>query len=139
MLSIERQKIIMQLIGANGQVSVKDLSERLKVSPATVRNDLTKLERDCKILKTHGGATVLETEPDRLVYRQSPSFYRFETRRTQNNEEKKRIVNTAVNYIKEGQCILLDASSTALELAQLLGRFSRLTVVTNGINSMRCV
>ncbi len=137
MLAIERQKIIMHLISEYGQVTVRDLSTQLDVSAATVRNDLTKLEQEKKIQKTHGGATIPVEEPFSILYTApSPSYYRFETRQARNIEEKQRIVNAAVDSIQDGQCILLDASSTALELAKLLGQFSRLTVVTNGIDTM---
>ena len=57
-------------------------------------------------------------------------------REMQHAEEKGAIAEAALEYIKDNQCILLDASSTALTLAKKLTRFSKLLVVTNGVYTM---
>lgn len=135
MLAVERRKIIMDLLAQKGQASTLEMCEKLGVSPATVRSDLSRLEQENLIYKTHGGATLpnfgIHTTP-------SPEngLSRFEIRQSRNSAEKSAISKIALNHILPGQCILLDASSTALFLANRLGGFSRLTVVTSGIRTM---
>lgn len=132
MLAIERHNRILKLLADNVHVTTNELSELLEVSAATIRNDLNKLEKDKLIHKTHGGATLLSS----AVQRPQNSSYPFNERKEKNSREKEAISNTALKHIEEGQCILLDASSTALAVARKLDRFSRLTVVTNGVYTM---
>ncbi|MDF2511375.1 MAG: transcriptional regulator of sugar metabolism [Herbinix sp.] len=131
MLAIERHNRILKHIATNGHVTTNELCELLGVSSATIRNDLNKLEKDKLIQKTHGGATLL---PSNLQKPQDT--YPFSEREVKNRKEKEAISNMALSHIKEGQCIILDASSTALFVARKLDCFSRLTVVTNGIYTM---
>ena len=56
MIPDERRKEILELLDEKGYVSVKDLSQRLYVSLPTIRRDLTLLEREGYVLRTHGGA-----------------------------------------------------------------------------------
>lgn len=131
MLAIERHNYILKLLADNGLVTTNELCELLDVSPATVRNDLNKLEKDRLIHKTHGGATLLSS-----TIQKSQNNYPFSERENKNKREKEAISNAALKHIEENQCIILDASSTALAVARKLDRFSRLTVVTNGIYTM---
>lgn len=137
MLAIERHKYILNLLSKNGQVTTTELCKNLGVSPATIRNDLNKLEKDNLIYKTHGGATLIDSNPSLNISNSLISnTFSFETRESNNSTEKHAISEKALQYIKDDQCILLDASSTALTLAKKLDGFKRLTVVTNGIYSM---
>ncbi|MDF2613337.1 MAG: transcriptional regulator of sugar metabolism [Clostridia bacterium] len=131
MLAIERHNLILKLLAENDHLTTNEFCDLLNVSAATVRNDLNKLEKKNLIHKTHGGASLLIKSND--VYEAS---YTFHKREGSNSLQKDVISEAAIKYIKEDQCIILDASSTALALAKKLGRFSRLTVVTNGIYTM---
>lgn len=137
MLAVERQKLILRIITDRGQVTTAELSKQLSVSPATIRNDLNKLNREKLINKTHGGATALslsEIKPSSVVTPQNS--YSFKTRESKNAAEKEAISKEALSMIRNDQCILLDGSSTALTLARKLSRFEKLLVITNGIYTM---
>jgi DeoR/GlpR family transcriptional regulator of sugar metabolism len=137
MLAIERHKYILDILSKNGQATTTELCKNLGVSPATIRNDLTKLEKDNLIYKTHGGATLIDSKANLNISNSfATNVFSFETRESNNSHEKHAISEKALEYIKDDQCILLDASSTALTLAKKLNGFKRLTVVTNGIYSM---
>ncbi len=131
MLAIERHNKILKLLADNVHVTTNELSELLQVSAATIRSDLNKLEKARLIHKTHGGATLLSS-----TIQAPQNIYPFNEREEKNSREKEAISNMALKHIKEGQCIILDASSTALAVARKLDRFSRLTVVTNGVYTM---
>ncbi|WP_010273244.1 DeoR/GlpR family DNA-binding transcription regulator [Paenibacillus senegalensis] len=126
MLAPERRNHIMQLLNQQKQVLVKELSEKLQVSEGTLRNDLKILEKDGLLERTHGGA-VLPAPPSHE--------HTFRSRSQINQAEKAAIGTKALEFVKNGQCIILDASSTALELAKRLGQFDHLTVVTNGLTT----
>lgn len=139
MLAIERHKFILKQLAENGQVTTNELCEKLGVSPATVRSDLNKLEKERRVMKTHGGATLLgegESSPLPVEPLAFPSAFSFKARSGKSNAEKDAISEYALQYMKDNQCILLDASSTALSLAKKLDRFHRLTVITSGIYTM---
>lgn len=124
MLAPERRNRIMQKLNKHKQLIVKDISIELAVSEGTLRNDLKILEEDGLLERTHGGAVLPEP---------TSSENMFHSRILSNQEEKKKIAQAAVQYVQNGQCIILDASSTSLELAKLLIGHDYLTVVTNGL------
>jgi DeoR/GlpR family transcriptional regulator of sugar metabolism len=127
MFAPERRKIIMDKLYASQRVTIKELSEEMNVSEATLRTDLTKMEEEGLLKRTHGGALLTED---------SENENRFSTRERKNKEEKSAIAKQAMELISNSQCIMLDASSTALELAKILKETRiQLTVVTSGINT----
>lgn len=128
MFAAERRKLIMEMLNDRQRVTIKELSEEIKVSEATLRTDLTKMEEEGLLMRTHGGAMLLEEEIENETS--------FTKRASKNKGEKSAIAKEAMEYISKGQCILLDASSTALELARLLKETRiPLIVVTSGINT----
>ena len=52
----ERQEAIVDAAHAQGRVDVTEISERLGVTPETVRRDLTVLEQRGLVRRVHGGA-----------------------------------------------------------------------------------
>lgn len=124
MFAFERHDLILDLLNQKKQVTVLELSELLNVSVSTIRNDLTKLEKDGLLTKTHGGA---------ILQKDEEKYISFTERISKNTKEKEAIANKALTLIKDGQCIILDASSTSLFLAKKLHSFKRLTVITNGL------
>lgn len=137
MLAIERHKLILNILSENGQVTTKELCEKLRVSPATVRNDLNKLEKEKLLAKTHGGASyIIPGNNPNIAMPIVSNAFSFKTRESKENKEKDAISLHALEYIQNDQCILLDASSTAHTLAKKLTGFQKLTVITNGIYTM---
>lgn len=123
----ERRNAILEYLNKKQRITVKELSKLLNVSEATLRTDLNTLENEGVLHRTHGGAVLMDQETTENT---------FSKREKRNRQEKIAISKQAVNLIAEGQCIILDASSTALEMARLLRKKQiRLTVVTNGIFS----
>ncbi|WP_285767268.1 DeoR/GlpR family DNA-binding transcription regulator [Peribacillus sp. SI8-4] len=127
MFASERRKIILEKLTDQHRVTIKELSEDIKVSEATLRTDLSKMEEEGLLKRTHGGA-ILSDKQD--------SDTSFTTRELKNRHEKAAIAKKAAELLSNGQCIMLDSSSTALELARTIKDMPiRLTVVTSGINT----
>lgn len=124
----ERLNYILEQVNENKSVKTSDLAKELNVSTVTIRNDLQTLHNQDKLVKTHGGAMHKENT---ISHNTSFNYRQF-----QNVPKKRAIIKEALNLIKNGQTIMLDASSTCLLLANELSRFDQLTVVTNGIYSM---
>ncbi len=123
MLAEQRQTEILRELGRAGGVRVADLARKLRVALETVRRDLERLEREGKLARTHGGAV-----PVSATDRDLP----FMVRRTANHEAKVAIARHAIRYVREGDVIGLDASSTVHELTRLIPDVP-LTVVTNSL------
>ena len=126
MFAEERRRKILDILKARGKVRVSDLSKRFGVSSVTIRKDLEYLESTGALVRTHGGAVL----PDH-----SRSEWHFLKKIHQKEDEKNRIALKAMEYVKEGDTIILDSSSTTYYIALLIkeGGVKHLTVVTNNI------
>ncbi|MCR8633045.1 DeoR/GlpR family DNA-binding transcription regulator [Paenibacillus radicis (ex Xue et al. 2023)] len=122
----ERKNEIIKLVNFKGKVFVPDLVAHFNVSPATIRNDLRELEGFHLIKRTHGGAIPIESEKVgfEMVNQQKS---------VEHIEQKKMIAKSALNYIEEGDIIILDTGTTTLELAKMLKNM-HITVIVNDID-----
>lgn len=60
MLSIERKRAIVQYVKSRKIATVSELAKHFEVHEATIRRDLTSLEKDKKLKRTHGGVMIEE-------------------------------------------------------------------------------
>ena len=120
----ERRQHIRVLVDENGRVSVDELARRFDVSPVTIRTDLDRLEEEGAVKRTHGGAIVLTSDEGRVDLA-------FEERQLLNQAEKEHIGELAASLVRNGSTILLDASTTAMQMTKHLRHRRALTVVTN--------
>jgi DeoR/GlpR family transcriptional regulator of sugar metabolism len=113
---------LAQLLQQNRYLKVRDLCERLKISEATTRRDLTVLAKAKRITRTHGGALV-----DFNL-----RFPSFQQRLNQAADGKRQIAEMSVTHVKPGMTIYLDAGTTVYAFARLLmeREIQPLTVVT---------
>lgn len=124
MTSYERREQILTLLSERKTLNNEELQNIFTVSPSTIRNDLSALQNKKQLKRTHGGA---------VLYEENDSNLSFKYRQSKNQLEKSIICKRAADFLEDGQCIALDASSTALLFTKHLIKFKRLTVVTNGI------
>ncbi len=126
MISELRRKQILELLKKNGMVFTKELSEKFKVSPMTIRRDLKYLEDAGYLKRTYKGA-ILEDFNTELSFMERITKYK---------EAKKKIAKKAIEYVSEGDFIALSGGSTTFQLAVLLveSNISDLTVLTNSLN-----
>ncbi|QEE60788.1 DeoR/GlpR transcriptional regulator [Salinibacterium sp. dk2585] len=124
MYAPERHQAILEQARANGRVEVRELAELLRVTPETIRRDLTSLERRGLVRRAHGGAIPVERS---LV---GPAV-------SERNEirvaEKLAIATAAIDELPDGGSILIDAGTTTIKLAELIPTDRRLTVVTHSL------
>lgn len=122
----DRRKIhIRESIKNSGSVLVNELASELSVSEMTIRRDLSELENEGFLKRTHGGAV-------REVSRSyEPPFTQ---RKSINFEAKEAIGKKAATYVDEGDTIAVDSGTTALEFARHLQTFRNLTIVTPSLH-----
>ncbi|MDX2159943.1 MAG: DeoR/GlpR family DNA-binding transcription regulator [bacterium] len=122
----ERRRVILEAIKRQGRVSVKQLSERFNVSAVTIRQDLSALEDQGLVARTHGGAVApgLAAEQPELS---------FNVRSTKQRAEKDALGKAAAALVQNGFGIALDASTTVINLIPYLTHLDSLTIVTNNL------
>lgn len=124
MLKNERQNEILQILKQKGFVKVRDLCENLYASESSIRRDLSELEKQGFIKRSHGGAENISS---------SAHIAPFGTRSYNNTEEKYIIAKKAAQLVNENDIVFLDQSSTCYFLALFLRERKNITVVTNNI------
>ena len=130
MYTNQRREKILALLQERGSVSVNDLTELLSVSKATIRSDLNYLSDNNMLIRTHGGATRSKEDETLKIDKN------YDIRKQKNIEKKAEIAKKAFPLIENGECIVLDASSTCYELAKLISQSDlRITVLTNGLST----
>lgn len=127
MLIVRHQKILESLAGKES-VSVSELSQLLDVTEVTIRSDLNSLAESGRVVRTHGGA--------RLVEERLRQEYTFQTRKNFNSSVKQKIGEAAASLVNPSESIILDSSTTVLALAQSLrtkDEIKDITVIPTGI------
>lgn len=129
MLPRERLEIIKQIALKEKKVYVSKLSERFDVTEETIRRDLEKLESQGLVTRSYGGAilNVEKTNEDIPFYKRSKI----------NIESKQYIAAKAIEFIKEGNTIVADCSSTSLEVLKLIRNRNDVTVITNSVEVLQ--
>ena len=127
---VNRVQAIQSELLKNGRITVQQLAERLNVSVATVRRDLTELQRSGGLRRTHGGAISLEP----LLYEPFRHDSTFQDQIERHAEEKRRIGVAAAELIADGQMVAFTAGTTTTQVARSILVDRRVTVVTNTVN-----
>ncbi len=125
MLANQRRDKIFELIQEDGSAKVIDLAKIFKVTEVTIRQDLEKLERDGLVIKEHGGAFLKDIKDQ---------VQSFSLGHKENIDKKEMIAKKSIEFIENGDSIILDSGSTTTEIAKLLKGFKNLTVITNALN-----
>lgn len=125
-----RLNAILDLLAADGEVSVDDLVARFGASPATTRRDLDSLAEQRLLTRTHGGA-VAQT----IAY-ELPIRYKSHLR----SQQKESIAQAAAALVAPGMVVGLSGGTTTTAIAAALAARDDLasgpgiTVVTNAVN-----
>lgn len=122
MSSEERRAAILSMLDRATSVQVTQLAEAFGVSRVTARADLDVLARDGKLRRTHGGAVSLSKTLTVSVQ---------ERRINVNAEAKRAIARLAAPLVEDGDSVLVDSGTTALELVRAISGRTGVTVVTD--------
>jgi DeoR/GlpR family transcriptional regulator of sugar metabolism len=117
----ERREAILGMLLERESVTVKELTERFAVSAMTAHRDLDALAERGVLRKVRGGATAQPTS----LYESSLAF-----RLGENREAKQRIARVAAQRVEPGSTLILDDSTTGLEMLPHLTQIPELTIVT---------
>lgn len=126
-----RKKEILEMLKRNDYLDAGELSEKFNVSYMTIHRDLKALEEEGVLSRVYGGAVAV---PAGTPVLSAPSGdLTLEERFQICPGEKAAIARAAAELVADGDIICLDASTTALQMCQLLHE-REITVVTNSLN-----
>ena len=129
MTTYQRRQKLLDILKNEPGLRVPEIASRFSVSEGTVRNDLNALALSGQVLRVRGGAAHIEGQQT-----VSPAF----TIRSNLNADLKDLISRlAARNVKDGDSILLDASTTVYAMAQHLQDRKGLRVISNGIEVAR--
>ena len=120
MLAIARKQAIREQLQEYKSVRITDLAAALNVTKETIRRDLHDMEKDGELIRTHGGAYILDGVQNDID---------ISTRQILKMPEKEIIAQKCDSLIQSGDYIFLDGSTTAWAIARAISH-RRLTVLT---------
>lgn len=124
MIPEERLQKITALLKQRKAVSNKEIMDTVFASLSTVRRDLIDLEKAGVVRRIKGGAMLASSTTAEMS-----GFVRFQQQKT----EKQNIAALAAAYLKDGQAVFLDSSSTTYYLCNWLSEHRNMVVITNSI------
>ncbi len=124
-----RQERIVDILRATPSITTVELALRLDVSGETVRRDLQALADDGIVQKFHGGVSLHRD------VQESP----FQLRLRSNVAAKRRLAQQVADLLPDGASLVLDNSSTACFIAEVLAARRGLTVATPSLEVARAL
>ncbi|MUJ19073.1 transcriptional repressor AgaR [Aliivibrio fischeri] len=125
MSAVERRMEIVNVVNQDGKARVEDLAARFDVSSVTIRSDLSFLEKNGYVVRSHGAAI-----PNTGVIAELT----VHEKRHQNIGTKSSIGYAAAQLIENGDTVILDSGTTTREIASNLKSLEQAVVMTNGLD-----
>ncbi len=122
----ERHSEIMDNLLKQGSIQVTELANYLQVSSVTIRKDLTNLEKEGKLYRSHGRAILINPFTNNRTVTEKEKL---------NMDEKRLIGIEAAKLITPNDSIVLASGTTIHALARNINPESRLTVVTASLQA----
>ncbi|MEA5455957.1 DeoR/GlpR family DNA-binding transcription regulator [Sinomonas sp. JGH33] len=124
MIPEQRQKELLRLLRTAGVLSIRDLTELMKVSHMTIRRDISNLEESGQVVAVQGGVRLAE-HPGVEPPPERSSRAQLELPR------KRAIAERAATLVEDGMVLFLDAGTTCESVVPFLAARRNITVVTN--------
>ena len=124
MIPEQRQKELLRLLRTAGVLSIRDITELLKVSHMTVRRDISNLEGSGHVVAVQGGVRLAEnpgTQPP--AGHSSYSQLRL--------VQKRAIAERAAGLVEDDMAVFLDPGAVCELAVPFLAAHEGITVVTN--------
>lgn len=124
MFAHERQATIIEMLRKRRRFDVRELASTLGISSATLRRDLSLLDRNNLVRRVHGGVLLPGDGAEEASLRQKSVTAM---------QAKRRIAARVAGTIPRGATVFIDGGTTCLEAGLLLRRRADLTLVTNSL------
>jgi DeoR family transcriptional regulator, aga operon transcriptional repressor len=119
-----RMIAILEMLAERESVSLREFSDELGISAATVRRDLADLDYQRLLRRTHGGATLIDARAELPVALRDTQFL----------DAKRLIAREMARLIPtERHAVALSGGSTTAQVARALSNHRDLTIITNSL------
>jgi DeoR/GlpR family transcriptional regulator of sugar metabolism len=118
----ERIDAILKILQQQGYVTVKHLTELLSYSNATINRDLNVMEQQKLVKRSYGGVELAKYHGVALPFR-------YEKMKA----AKMKIAKKAAEYVKDGDTIFIDGTTTTEYMGQYLLDKKDIHVITNNM------
>lgn len=122
MSQLNRQQSILRLLEGHASMTVREISEALFYSESSVRRDVRELESRGLVLHRWGGVMLASGRGGIVPVR---------LRENDHAERKERIAREAAGMVRDGDTLILDASSTVRRMLPYLTERRDLRLITN--------
>lgn len=119
-----RRLAILDLLTRQGRASVEEIAAALGKTPQTIRSDLAALARDSKVVRYHGGASLLA----------GVEYTSYDARRNIAAAHKARIGAACARLIPDNVALMINSGTTTAAVADALRDHSGLRVVTDSVS-----
>ena len=134
MLREERLWRMTQQLLQERKVLCSELAEQFSLTEASIRLDLTELERRGLARRVYGGAVLPDSGPSQLAL--SSYEPRFAERIDVQRAEKEAIGRAAAGLINDGETIMIDGGTTTFQVCYNLGDKERITIISCVLNNL---
>ncbi|WP_405574913.1 DeoR/GlpR family DNA-binding transcription regulator [Winogradskyella sp. Asnod2-B02-A] len=123
---VDRHKLIIQKLEADGFVNVHDLSKEFGVSLVTIRKDLKLLEEKKLLFRSHGKAIPVNPYITENHVKVKAKIH---------TKEKNKIAIAAVDTLVSHDSIIIASGTSVIEFARHIKPLEGLTVLTASLNT----
>lgn len=124
MLAFERQKNVLEYLEKHQSATIRELAAAVYASEASVRRDVERLEAEGYVERIYGGV---------LLAKYKNSVVPVQLRDSSNSAGKELAAQKAAKMIKDGDTVILDASTTAFRICNYIKDRKHLKVITNNL------
>lgn len=117
----ERHNLILETLMKHESIPVSNLSMLLDVSAVTIRKDLSELEKNSKLYRSHGRAILIDPYINNRSIIEKENLARH---------EKAQIGQLAASLITKDDSIIIASGTTVLAMARCIKPIHRLTVIS---------
>lgn len=117
-----RRRAILEQLNRDGMVQVAQLSERLGITQATIRNDLDTLDAEGQLDRIPGGAVRKAQPTEGWGGRLAPL-----------GQGRRAIAEAVLSYVNNGDTLFINSGMTTMAVAEVLSLRKNLNIVTNSL------
>ncbi len=118
-----RQQAILRYLHQNGRAMVEDLADRFETTPQTIRKDLNHLADSGRVMRFHGGASLLA----------GTEYTGYDVRKQIAREQKESIGRATAALIPNNAAVILNAGTTTAEVARNLRHHVGVKLITDNV------
>lgn len=124
MIQWERQSAIIKLLEEKRTATVHELAQAIFISEASIRRDLETLEKQGLVKRVYGGV---------MLARYANGIVPVGLRDSEHSVAKEALARRAAERIRDGDTVMMDASSTVRRIVKYIGNRRNLTIITNNL------